>query len=57
MESDINFDNITSLSDRIEIYKDMTDSNYSLKGNSNFTYKTNVDWGNINVSDTKEHKS
>ena len=57
IESDINFDNITSLSDRIEIYKNMTDSNYSVKGNSNFTYKTNVDWGNINVSDTKEHKS
>ena len=57
IDSNVNFDNITSLSDRIEVYKDMTDSNYSLKNNTNFTYKTNTDWGNLNVSDTKEHKS
>lgn len=57
IESDINFDNITSLSDRIDIYKNITDSNYSFKDNSNLTYKTNTDWGNLNVSDTKKHKS
>ena len=57
MESDINFDNITSLSDRIEVYKDLTNSNYSSNNNSSLKYKTNVDWGNINVSNTKEYKS
>ena len=50
--------NTTSLADRIETYKDMTDGNYSLnKDISSPIYKTNVDWGNINVSDTKEHQS
>ena len=53
-----NTTNTTSLADRIETYKDMTDGNYSLnKDISSPIYKTNVDWGNINVSDTKEHQS
>lgn len=53
-----NTNNTTSLADRIETYKDMTDGNYSLnKDISSPIYKTNVDWGNINVSDTKEHQS
>ena len=46
----------TPLNDRIDIYKDMTDTNYNINNNSNL-YKTNIDWGNSNVFNTKEHKS
>ena len=53
----LNLDTTTSLSERIDVYKDMTDSNYTLNRDSGFLYKTNADWGKINVSDTKEHKS
>ncbi len=51
----LNMDTTTSLSERIDVYKDITDTNYSLNKDSGFTYKTNIDWGNINVSNTKEH--
>ena len=53
----LNMDTTTSLSERIDVYKDMTDSNYTLNRDSGFLYKTNADWGKINVSDTEEHKS
>lgn len=53
----INMDTATSLSDRIDVYKDMTDTNYSLNTSSTPIYKTNIDWGKINVSNTEEHKS
>lgn len=47
--------NITSLSDRINVYKDMTDTNFSLNRESTF-YKTNIDWSDFNnVSNTKEY--
>lgn len=57
--SDFGFDtnNATSLADRIDVYKDMTDTNYSLNKDSSFLYKTNIDWSDNNVFDTKEHKS
>jgi hypothetical protein len=55
--SNINMDTATSLSDRIDVYKDMTDSSYSLNTSSTPVYKTNIDWGKINVSNTEEHKS
>ena len=45
----------TSLADRIDAYKELTGSNFSFD-NSSVIYKTN-DWGNVDVSDTKEHKS
>lgn len=49
--------NTTSLSDRIDVYKDMTDTNFSLNKESTL-YKTNIDWSDFsNVSDTKEYKS
>ena len=53
----LNMDTTTSLSERIDVYKDITDSNYTLNKDSGFLYKTNIDWGKINVSDTEEHKS
>ena len=53
----LNMDTTTSLSERIDVYKDITDTNYTLNKDSGFLYKTNVDWGKINVSDTEEHKS
>ena len=53
----INMDTATSLSDRIDVYKDMTDTNYSLNTSSVPIYKTNIDWGKINVSNTEKHKS
>lgn len=55
VSDNLNMDTATSLSERIDVYKDITDSNYSLNKDSGFVYKTNIDWGNINVSDTKKH--
>ncbi len=55
----INFDdslsgsNFTSLADRLDTYKDMSDNNLSFN-NSNL-YKTNSDWGNNYVSNTKKY--
>ena len=58
ISDNINMDTTTSLSERIDAYKDITDSNYSFNNDSGLTYKTNIDWGNVNnVSDTEEHKS
>lgn len=48
--------NATSLADRIDVYKDMTDTSYSINTNSSNLYKTNIG-GVYDVSDTKEHKS
>ena len=51
--NEVNIDN-TSLSDRIDAYKEMIDTNNSLDNDVNM-YKTNVDWGDLNVSDNKKH--
>lgn len=49
--------NTTSLADRIDTYKDMIDNNnYSFNQESSTLYKTTTDWGNVNVSNTEEHK-
>lgn len=53
----LNMDTTTSLSERIDVYKDITDSNYTLNKDSGLTYKTTIDWGNVNVSNTEKHKS
>lgn len=53
----LNMDTTTSLSERIDVYKDITDSNYTLNKDSGLTYKTTMDWGNINVSNTEKYKS
>ena len=53
----LNMDTTTSLSERIDVYKDITDSNYTLNKDTGFMYKTNIDWGKTNVSDTEKHKS
>lgn len=50
-------ENTTSLADRIDVYKDMTDTNYTINKDSSFSFKTNIDWSESNVSNTKEHKS
>ena len=61
--SDLSFnDNLdmnssTSLADRIDAYREMTDSHYSSNIDNGFLYKTNIDWGGNNVSNTEEHKS
>ena len=57
ISDNINMDTTTSLSERIDTYKDFMDNRYSSLNDDTPTYKTNVDWGNINVSNTKEHKS
>lgn len=57
ISDNINMDTTTSLSERIDTYKDFIDNRYSSLNNDTPAYKTNVDWGNINVSNTKEHKS
>lgn len=57
INDNINMDTTTSLSERIDTYKDFMDNRYSSLNDDTPTYKTNVDWGNINVSNTKEHKS
>lgn len=50
--------NSTSLADRIDTYKDMIDNNnYSFNQESSTLYKTTIDWGNVNVSNTEEHTS
>ena len=50
-------DTTTSLSERIDVYKDITDSNYTLNKDSGLTYKTTIDWGNVNVFNSEKHKS
>lgn len=46
----------TSLSDRIDTYRDMIDNNnYSFNQDSGTLYKTSTDWGNVNVSNTEKH--
>ena len=45
----------TSLSERIDTYRDMIDNNYTFNDDSGTLYKTSSDWGNINVSNTKKH--
>lgn len=51
---DISMNGATSLSDRLDTYMNMTDSNFSINKDNTF-YKTSLDWGDINVSDSKEH--
>lgn len=50
-----NVNGYTSLSDRIDTYNDIIDNNYSYNDTSVPTFKTNVDWGENNVSDTKKY--
>lgn len=54
-----NINQTTSLSERIDTYKNIIDDNYNYIDTSNTKtlYKTNTDWGKIDVSNTKEYKS
>lgn len=59
MSDTSNFDNdsfsmsdSTSLSDRIDTYKDMIDGNFSSLDNNSTLYKTNIDWSENDVSNT-----
>jgi len=57
INDNLNMTTTTSLSERIDTYKNIVDDNYNYLDNSNLNtlYKTNTDWGNIDVSNTKEY--
>lgn len=57
INDNLNMTTTTSLSERIDTYKNIVDDNYNYLDNSNLNtlYKVNTDWGNIDVSNTKEY--
>lgn len=54
-DDNFNINDSTSLSERIDTYKDMVDGNFSSLNNNSTLYKTSVDWSDKDVSDTKEY--
>jgi len=55
MSEDINTEDVTTLSNRLDTYFNMVDNNFSSNTDNTSSYKTSVEWSDSSVFNTKKH--